>query len=218
MALWLGNLVYSLLHVDPDPASVWFWLHFLIQIYLYTGLFITAHDAMHGQVARNRKVNNAAGHVATMLYAFLSFRILSKKHYQHHRFPGTEKDPDFSSDSNNFFVWWFKFMMNYIRWWQILLMAVTFNILLLEFNEIQLLAYWVIPVILSTFQLFYFGTYRPHRKPFVKEMEPHNSRSQTRNHVWAMLSCYFFGYHWEHHESPATPWWKLYKVKRSVAR
>jgi beta-carotene ketolase (CrtW type) len=28
-----------------------------------------------------------------------------------------------------------------------------------------------------------------------------------------MLSCYFFGYHYEHHESPQTPWWKLYQIK-----
>ena len=218
MLLWLGNLVYSLLYVDPVFSSPWLWVHFLVQIYLYTGLFITAHDAMHGQVTRNRKINNAIGHLATTFYAFLSFQVLSQKHYQHHRFPGTEKDPDFSSRSNNFFIWWYVFMKNYIRWWQIVLMAVAFNILLIWFSEVQLLLFWVVPVILSTFQLFYFGTYRPHRRPFKPEMEPHNSRSQRRNHFWAMISCYFFGYHWEHHESPATPWWRLYRVKRVSPR
>jgi beta-carotene ketolase (CrtW type) len=28
-----------------------------------------------------------------------------------------------------------------------------------------------------------------------------------------MISCYFFGYHFEHHESPQTPWWRLYQSK-----
>ncbi|RZL43682.1 MAG: fatty acid desaturase, partial [Pedobacter sp.] len=27
------------------------------------------------------------------------------------------------------------------------------------------------------------------------------------------ITCYFFGYHLEHHQKPATPWWQLYKSK-----
>jgi fatty acid desaturase len=27
------------------------------------------------------------------------------------------------------------------------------------------------------------------------------------------LTCYFFGYHWEHHEAPGIPWWQLYLTK-----
>lgn len=211
--LWLGHLLFTLLFVEPDFASIWFYVHIFIQTYLYTGLFITGHDAMHGTVAHNRKLNNFFGHLATTLFAFLSFRKLSKKHYQHHRFPATEKDPDFSPRSNNFFIWWFIFMKNYTTWWQILLMAVTFNILLLRFTEFQLLAFWVAPAIFSTLQLFLFGTYIPHRRPFNEKMNPHNSRTLPKNHFVAMLSCYFFGYHQEHHESPTTPWWQLYRMK-----
>ncbi|MEL7193577.1 MAG: fatty acid desaturase, partial [Bacteroidota bacterium] len=36
---------------------------------------------------------------------------------------------------------------------------------------------------------------------------------QKRNHMWAFLTCYFFGYHFEHHDSPNTPWWKLWELK-----
>jgi beta-carotene/zeaxanthin 4-ketolase len=212
--LWLAHLIYALLYVEPGFSSPWMYIHLLIQTYLYTGLFITAHDAMHGTVAHNRKVNNFFGQLATTLFAFLSFRILTKKHYLHHQFPATEKDPDFSSQSNNFFVWWFSFMKNYTTLMQIILMAVTFNVLLIWFTEFQLLAFWVVPAILSTFQLFFFGTYLPHRRPFTKKMHPHNSRTLMKNHMAAMLSCYFFGYHWEHHESPTTPWWKLYRMKK----
>lgn len=214
LVLWTGHLLYALFFAEPDFGSVWFYLHVILQTYLYTGLFITGHDAMHGTVARNRKVNNFFGHLATTLFAFLSFRKLSIKHYQHHLHPATEKDPDFSPRSNNFFVWWFIFMKNYITWWQILLMAITFNVLLLWFSEIQLLAYWVAPAIFSTLQLFFFGTWLPHKKPFSPEMAPHNSRTLHKNHFLAMLSCYFFGYHWEHHESPTTPWWQLYRIKQ----
>jgi beta-carotene ketolase (CrtW type) len=31
------------------------------------------------------------------------------------------------------------------------------------------------------------------------------------------LSCYFFGYHFEHHDSPGTPWWRLWRVKEKQA-
>ena len=210
---WAGHLIYCLLFVDFNLLNPFFYFHVLLQTYFYTGLFITGHDAMHGVVAKNRALNNFIGHLATTLFAFLSFKVLSKKHYLHHRFPATEQDPDFSPRSNNFLVWWFIFMKNNTTWWQILLMAITFNVLLIWFSEVQLLSFWVAPAILGTLQLFFFGTYLPHRRPFSAGMNPHNSRTQKRNHLLAMLSCYFFGYHWEHHESPTTPWWRLYKIK-----
>ncbi|NLO01490.1 MAG: fatty acid desaturase [Bacteroidales bacterium] len=211
--LWFGHLLYCLLFAETDFSSIFFYLHILIQTFLYTGLFITAHDAMHGSVSRNRKVNNFIGYLSTILFAFLSFRVLSKKHYLHHLFPASEKDPDFSMKSNNFFVWWYSFMRNYTTWWQILLMAITFNILLIWFSEIKVISFWVAPAIFSTFQLFFFGTWLPHRRPFTEEMKPHYARSLKKNHFIAMLSCYFFGYHWEHHQSPTTPWWRLYRFK-----
>jgi len=168
---------------------------------------------MHGSITRARGLNNFIGHLAATLFAFLSFRVLSIKHYEHHRFPATSKDPDFDPHSNNFFIWWVVFMKNYVTVWQILFMAITFNLLLIWFSEFQLLAFWVAPSILATLQLFFFGTYRPHRRPHTDSMKPHNSRTLKKNHLWAMLSCYFFGYHHEHHESPTTPWWKLYQMK-----
>lgn len=211
--LWGAHLLYILVFVEIDFLSPLTYFHLFLQTYLFTGLFITAHDSMHGAIAKNRRVNNTIGRIATIAYAFMSYKTLTKKHYLHHQYPATDQDPDFSSRSNNFFIWWFDFMMHYLTWLQIIAMAITYNVLLIWINEKNALLFWVVPAILSTFQLFYFGTYRPHRRPFKKEMEPHNSRTQRKNHLWAMLSCYFFGYHWEHHESPTTPWWKLYRLK-----
>jgi len=212
--IWLLHLIYILIFAEVNLTSPLLYLHILLQTYFYTGLFITAHDAMHGTVARNRKVNNTIGTITTTLFAFLSYRLLSRKHYQHHLHPATEDDPDFSPHSNNFFVWWFVFMKNYITWIQLVLMAIMFNILLIWFSEIRLILFWVLPALLSTLQLFFFGTYLPHRRPFTNNMQPHFSRSFPKIHFAAMLTCYFFGYHWEHHESPTTPWWKLYKLKK----
>jgi len=105
-------------------------------------------------------------------------------------------------------------MKQYITIWQILIMAGLFNIGLIWFDEKQLIVLWIVPSVLSTFQLFYFGTYVPHHLPHTDDMKPHQARSQQQNHLVALLTCYFFGYHFEHHVSPRTPWWRLYSIKR----
>lgn len=211
--LWLAHLVYVLVVPEVVWTSVFTYLHMAVQTYLYTGLFITGHDAMHGLVSPNPKLNRIVGTLATWLFAALSYSRLQEKHKLHHRFPGEEADPDYCAHSQNFFIWWFSFLKNYIKGYQILIMAVVFNVLQIWVDQWNLLVFWVLPSILSTFQLFYFGTYLPHRMPHSEAMLPHNSRTQTGPHWWAMLSCYFFGYHFEHHDSPRTPWWKLYQLK-----
>jgi beta-carotene ketolase (CrtW type) len=214
LVFWGMHQVYILLYQRIDPADLGFWLHLLIQTWLFTGLFITAHDAMHGTVTKNNFINNALGSIASFLYAGLWYPKLKAKHYLHHMAPGTAKDPDYTIRNQNFFVWWFRFMRQYITIWQILVMAGLFNIGLIWFNELHLIVFWIIPSVLSTFQLFYFGTYVPHRLPHTDSMKPHNARSQRHNHFMALLTCYFFGYHYEHHASPRTPWWLLYRIKQ----
>jgi beta-carotene ketolase (CrtW type) len=76
----------------------------------------------------------------------------------------------------------------------------------------NLILFWELPAVLSTLQLFYFGTYLPHRGVHDKG-NIHQSRSQAKNHIWAFISCYFFGYHYEHHAYPHMPWWKLFSTK-----
>lgn len=210
---WALHLAYMLLLQPVNLLDVWFWVHMLIQTWLFTGLFITAHDSMHGTISANRKLNNVIGFSATLLFAGMWYPMLIKKHKMHHINPGTALDPDYYTGKQNFFAWWFSFMKAYVTIWQILIMAGLFNLGLLYFSEIQLIVLWIIPSILATFQLFYFGTYLPHRLPHTTEMGIYKSRTLKKNHLWAMLSCYFFGYHYEHHASPQTPWWKLYQTK-----
>ena len=210
---WASHLAYMLLLQPVNLLDVWFWVHMLIQTWLFTGLFITAHDSMHGTISANRKLNNVIGFSATLLFAGMWYPMLIKKHKMHHVNPGTALDPDYYTGKQNFFIWWFSFMKSYVTIWQILIMAGLFNLGLLFFSEIQLIVLWIIPSILATFQLFYFGTYLPHRLPHTTEMGIYKSRTLKKNHLWAMLSCYFFGFHYEHHASPQTPWWKLYQTK-----
>lgn len=187
----------------------------LFQSFLYTGLFITAHDAMHGAVSpRNKKLNAILGMTAVRLYAMFSYKKLWTKHWEHHRFSAQSgKDPDFHNGiQRGFWAWYIHFLRNYVSVGQILWMAVVFNILhhIVHISLQNLLLFWVAPAVLSTLQLFYFGTYLPHREhENGYENERHRARSNNFP-VWlSFLTCYHFGYHSEHHESPSTPWWKL---------
>lgn len=211
--LWAGSLAAGLLLIGPSLNVFALLVYLPVQTWLFTGLFITAHDAMHGTVSSSPAVNRFVGYLTTFLYAAMWYPKLLAKHKLHHRFPGTPDDPDYNSGGQNFFRWWFGFMLQYITVWQVLVMALLFNLGLIWFTEIQLIVLWVVPAIASTFQLFYFGTYQPHRLPHHEQMMPHRARSQKKLHGWALVSCYFFGYHFEHHASPRTPWWQLYKIR-----
>lgn len=210
IGLWFTSLVF-LLNYTISWTNPLTYLGVLIQMHLYTGLFITAHDAMHGVVTSNKKLNTAIGWFASLLFAYNFYGKLFPKHHEHHRFVATDKDPDYHT-SDNFVKWYYSFITQYLTIWQFLLMAVTFNILKLYFPTINLVMFWMLPAILSTFQLFYFGTYLPH---MGESDNKYHSTTQSQNHLWAFLSCYFFGYHYEHHDSPGTPWWRLWKVKES---
>lgn len=213
IAVWATHLFFALERATVDYSSPLFYMHILLQTYFFTGLFITGHDSMHGAVSRNRLLNNLLGFFSVFLYAGMWYPRLIKNHGLHHQFPGTDKDPDYSPRSQNFWVWYGRFMFKYLTIIQLIIMATLYNILRIWYEDASLIWFWVVPAVLSTFQLFYFGTYVPHRRPHTDDMEPHNARTLKKNHLWAMLSCYFFGYHHEHHASPRTPWWKLYKAK-----
>ncbi|WP_291400972.1 fatty acid desaturase [Daejeonella sp.] len=207
IACWTFSII-SLMNWEFKFDNPLLYLFILVQMHLYTGLFITAHDAMHGTVSANRRLNNAIGQICTALYACFPYKVLNTKHHEHHRYVHTEKDPDYSE--GNFFVWYLSFIKQYLSWWQVVLMAIIFNILKIWIPESNLFFFWVLPSLLSTLQLFYFGTWLPHHG---EHNNKHQSGSQRKNHVLAFLTCYFFGYHYEHHDSPGTPWWRLWEAK-----
>ena len=126
---------------------------------------------MHGTVSANPKVNNLIGQICTALYAVFPYRKLYGKHHQHHKNVHTSDDPDYHEGS--FFLWYLRFMLEYISWWQIVVMALIFNILKIWFDETNLILFWVVPSLLSTLQLFYFGTWLPHHGS-------HDNKHQSR--------------------------------------
>jgi beta-carotene ketolase (CrtW type) len=214
ITLWTAALAWNLSR-PVEWLSPLTWLMVWVQTHLFTGLFITAHDAMHGSVAPRRpKLNHLIGRICTVLFIFNSYSTLRPKHYQHHRFVGTENDPDFHKGNARFWPWYWSFLREYISLRQLVLAAIAFNVSAIWIPQANLILYWVLPSLLSTLQLFYFGTFVPHMGEHGPD-NVHKAHTQPANHLLAFLTCYFFGYHYEHHDTPMTPWWKLWQVKEA---
>jgi beta-carotene ketolase (CrtW type) len=220
-------VVFLALHVAAVfwlPLESGWWLLALpvvaVQTWLSVGLFIIAHDAMHGSLAPGRAdVNRWWGRVALLLYAGFWMDRLAPKHFDHHRHVGTERDPDFSADHpTRFWPWYASFMVRYFGWREFLILSalVWTYVLLLGAPIGNLLLFWALPAILSSVQLFYFGTYLPHRHEEQPFADQHRARSNAYP-VWlSLLTCFHFGYHREHHLSPGTPWWALPAKRREL--
>jgi beta-carotene/zeaxanthin 4-ketolase len=189
--------------------------------FIQTGLFIVAHDAIHGSVfLQNRQLNDAIGRSAVTLYALLDYQKLATNHWQHHQQPGQAGDPDFYD--GNRFVWYLKFMKGYLDFRQIVVqffgLGTIFVILYfgLHIPANNLFLFWILPIFLSTTQLFFFGTYLPHRGS--KTENSHQATSSNYPLIWSFLTCYHFGYHWEHHEYPFLAWYELPSVRQVVEK
>lgn len=212
---WLVAHIYSVFfHGLSDP--IWQTIGLIaLQCWLYTGVFIIAHDTMHGSLfPQNPKLNARLGTVILFVYAGFNWKLLRDAHHAHHDFPGTAKDPDFNAaNPNSFWPWYLKFFRTYFGLRQILiLIGFTLAYILLGAAYLNTIIMWALPAILSSVQLFYFGTYLTHRHadPFPDE---HNARTNEFGYFASLLSCFHFGYHHEHHLYPHEPWWRLPRRK-----
>jgi beta-carotene ketolase (CrtW type) len=186
--------------------------------WLQVGLFIVAHDAMHGSLAPFRPgVNRAFGRLALLLYAGFWYDRLLPAHRAHHRRPGTAQDPDFFAPSpDRFWPWFLAFFRFYFGWREFAGLSVIFwtYLLLLGATPSRLLVFWAAPSILSAVQLFYFGTFRPHRHEAAPFEDHHKARGSGYSWLVSLLTCFHFGYHHQHHLTPAVPWWLLPAASR----
>lgn len=183
--------------------------------WLSVGLFIISHDAIHGSLAPGRPaLNRAIGWIVTTLYAGFDFDRLKANHDRHHAAPGTKDDPDFSAEHPRAFVPWFRefFLRHFgLRPLVFVNSVVLVYWLVLGVPMIKIVLFYGIPSLASAVQLFYFGTYRPHRhEGAVPDFaDEHRTRSSGYGWLTSLLTCYHFGYHREHHLYPQDPWWRL---------
>lgn len=189
--------------------------------WLNVGLFIVAHDCMHGSLAPGRPlINRLVGTICVALYAAFSYSRLNAKHHDHHRYAGTAQDPDFNhADPRHFAPWYLSFFREYfsLREFAILTVILIVYIWALGATIPNVLLFWAVPALLSSLQLFYFGTFLPHRDTGQPFTDRHRARSNEYSWVLSLITCFHFGYHHEHHVHPYAPWWRLPAVRSGSA-
>lgn len=192
----------------------------VVQAWLSTGLFIIAHDCMHGSLAPGQpRLNRIVGTLCLGAYAGLSYGLLLPKHHAHHAAPGTGSDPDFHAAAPRHALPWFaSFFRNYYTHGQIARITIAAIVyLLLGASLLNIVVFWAIPALLALGQLFVFGTYLPHRHDDQPFADAHHARSSTLGPILSLMTCFHFGaYHHEHHLSPGTPWWRLPAFRRET--
>lgn len=212
---WLCLHVFAVWYLDAPRHPLLAVLCVAGLTWLSVGLFIIAHDAMHGSILPGwPRVNAAIGTVALLLFAGFSFRRMIVQHMRHHRHPGSDADPDFARAGPA--GWYVRFVRRYFGWrefWVLGTATILYAVLLEQ--RWPYVLFWAVPSILASIQLFWFGTYLPHRTDADGFADHHNARSPRMSDIGSVLSCYHFGgYHHEHHLYPGLPWWRLPSARR----
>jgi fatty acid desaturase len=222
VAMWLAIHVVGIFFwrwtVSTIPIGI---AMVVVQTWLSTGLFIVAHDAMHGALAPDHaRLNRAIGATCLFLYACLSYAALLPQHHLHHKKTGTTGDPDFHGGDPSLIGWFMQFFRTYYSHGQIAritMMALIYT-LLLGAPLGNIVVFWALPALGAVGQLFIFGTWLPHRERVEPFADVHRARSIRIGPLLSLLTCFHFGgYHHEHHLSPGTPWWGLPARRRALS-
>ncbi len=221
---WLLVHIWAMFFLDINLHTAWLVpLVFALQCWLSVGMFIVAHDAMHGSlVPVSPRLGQGIGAVLLFLYAGFGWRRMRDAHFAHHRHTGTVNDPDFHVDNpRDFWPWYTQFLRRYFGilcfiWVHVVVLTYYFAFAVPPENIALLYGF---PAIASSLQLFYFGTYRPHRHDqgghdnndtiATDFPDHHRARTNDYGNLASLFSCFHFGYHHEHHLHPGTPWWAL---------
>ena len=210
IGIWISLHVFAVWHLEIAGSPGLAFVCLIGLTWLSVGLFIVAHDAMHGAIVPGRpRINAAFGALALMLFAGFSWRKLIVKHMAHHRHAGTDDDPDFSQGGP--VEWYIAFVRTYFGWREFWVLGSSVILYALILGpRWRYVAFWAVPSILASMQLFIFGTWLPHRPGHDDFPDRHNARSSQLSDPLSLLTCFHFGgYHHEHHLHPSVPWWRL---------
>ena len=216
LLLWLGSGLFLM----AFPLAKMSWIAIAMAVasrsFLHTGLFIIAHDAMHGNlVPNNLRLNRRIGQLAVSLYACLSYASCQNNHRNHHLNPAQIGDPDFHDGVHRHPIfWYYKFLGGYFSLGQFIKFVGAIAVFSLSVHAwfdiayLNLLVFLLVPLVLSSLQLFFFGTYLPHGQG--NSWQNRQRPTHFLWDCWSLLTCYHFGaYHQEHHSFPQIPWFQL---------
>ncbi|SBO44440.1 fatty acid desaturase [Cyanobium sp. NIES-981] len=213
---WLVSLLAGLLQPLQQLSPALVVLSVLARTFLQTGLFIVGHDAIHGVLLpQHRRLNDRIGCFALGLYAALPYRQCRRNHRLHHLAPASPADPDVHPDPHaGVLTWYARFMAGYLSvrqmgallsGWALLGLVAS---LVTPTAWLNVLVFCTLPLVLSSAQLFAFGTYLPHRGGRGRD-GAHQVHSLRLPPWLSLLACYHFGYHHEHHAAPSLAWHEL---------
>ncbi len=225
----LGAWVVSLLLLlrvpleGPGLAPAPLVLAMALRAVLQTGLFIVGHDAMHGSLLPQApRWNDRIGRLALALYAALPWERCRHNHQLHHRQPASPTDPDHHGGGGGWLHWYLGFLTTYLRPAPLLGLLTAWGLALAwaaphtPHPLANLLLFWILPLLISSLQLFLVGTYLPHRRSQARSRDRHQAASLPWPPALSLLACFHFGYHWEHHQHPSLPWYRLPERRRWV--
>lgn len=220
LSLWLINLISSLTLESRSIPLIVFQTY--LQSLLFVGIFVTSHDSMHGLIEPySKKWNRRIGVLCSFLFAGFRYSFLKKNHLKHHLMPAQPGDPDYTNKkTESFFGWLLSFMKYYFSLREFLILHIHVGLVFWigGFEIWKIFVCFAIPSWVASLQLFYFGTYLPHRGFKQKSSDKHNSRSNEYNTIISFFTCFHFGYHNEHHKYPYLAWWRLpsaYNMKKN---
>ena len=134
--------------------------------------------------------------------------------------PESDADPDFCPANNRSVVAWLtRFLRNYLNPAQLsrLILVLMVLVLATQANHnppfITVSVTYLLPLLISTGQLFFVGTYLPHRKEHRQKSHEVSIKSLNLHPFVSLLACYHFGYHREHHNNPNAPWFLLPELR-----
>jgi beta-carotene ketolase (CrtW type) len=168
---WLGSWLILLPTTLSKMPVAGVLAAIVVRTWLQTGLFIVAHDAMHGILWPSRPaINRLLGRIALVLYAALPYEHCRRNHHLHHRHAGTGRDPDSHGPGGQGLLHWYgQFMAAYLSPAQVAGLGAAWLTLaalagLMTASALgNVLLYGILPTLLSSLQLFVVGTYLPHR-------------------------------------------------------
>lgn len=217
LLLWMASLAVmgrSLGAMRPEAIAGLI----AVRAFLHTGLFVVAHDAMHGSLFPGRwRWNRTVGQIFLGLYGLIDYDHCAQNHGKHHRFPGQDRDPDFHAPGDRPLLWYFRFIRAYYSLGQFLVLLGIWLLILVTLQSCgvgsvpHFLLFWVLPQVISAVQLFLFGTYLPHRR--TGSSVPGSIQSLAYPPWLSFLACYHFGYHGAHHRFPTVPWFDLPRIQ-----
>ena len=209
-ALFLALIPGAFVLVDAHPWAMAFTIP--INACAFTGLFILAHEAIHGTLLPGfPRVGHALGRLFATVYALVDYDLLRENHWKHHGFVATDRDPDFDGEGR-LLLHAARFLGRYLRWYAIPLLALAGHLVGQAGHTAAMLGAYVVPVLLSTLVVFTVGIHLVHHPELLRTRASGDANRAVcidLGRVGSALVILNFNVHWHHHAHPRLSWWEL---------